>query len=87
MAKCSDCNIFTGKCKYILFATIITPKQCGYLSKTKCGFFSKTCTSSIDIFGKRNVEHCSKCCPLDLCNAECKYYRFLNANLRVIFFL
>nr|XP_034318233.1 IgGFc-binding protein-like isoform X2 [Crassostrea gigas] len=29
------------------------------------------CTSSKDIFGKRNVEHCSKCCPLNLCNTEC----------------
>ncbi|XP_061180629.1 IgGFc-binding protein-like [Saccostrea echinata] len=29
------------------------------------------CTSDVDIFGKRNLQSCSRCCLADLCNNEC----------------
>lgn len=66
------------------FATILL-KHCGSFTVEKNWGFSQACTSSVDIFGKRNAEHCSKCCPSDLCNVNCKYHIFLTANLGVIF--
>lgn len=67
------------------FATILL-KHCGSFTVEKNWGFSQACTSSVDIFGKRNAEHCSQCCPSDLCNVNCKYHIFLTANLGVFFF-
>ncbi|XP_062591588.1 uncharacterized protein LOC134253092 [Saccostrea cucullata] len=46
--------------------------ESGNLHYTSGCINKQACTSSVDIFGKRNIDGCSKCCLRDLCNIQCK---------------
>ncbi|XP_062591870.1 IgGFc-binding protein-like [Saccostrea cucullata] len=45
--------------------------ESGNLHYTYSCINKQACTSSVDIFGKRNIDGCSKCCLTDLCNIQC----------------